>query len=652
MPSRRKPVAAAKQHSIGRWPMVFLRDLCAPRLAVISGLAVLFTLSYLLAALVRFDFTPGPDWQSALSLLWSVVAIQSLVFFLHGAHRGWMAYASLRDLWLIARASLVSLVAVVTLRAFVSHLEGVSRTILLLDFVLSFMAVAGARFGSRLFHEIFYPGIVTRAKGPRAVIVGAGDTTDCFLREIQRSSAIQLSVVGLIDDDPRKHGSHIHGVPVVGCVDQLAELVEREGIEEVIIATPSASGREMRRIVDACRAAGVPFRTLPAIEDLVYGKVSVSELREVRIEDLLRRDAVELDHVSIAEYLAGSCVLVTGAAGSIGSEICRQVARFNPSQILLVERAENALFELERELYAAFPNIPMRGILADVADRVRMDSIFAQCSPTVVFHAAAHKHVPLVEANPGEAVKNNIFGTKVVADLADQHGVATFVMISTDKAVNPTSIMGATKRVCEVYLQALARRSKTRYVAVRFGNVLGSNGSVVPIFKEQIRKGGPITITHPEMRRYFMTIPEASQLVLQAAALGKGGEVFVLDMGEQIKIVDLARDLIRLSGLDEEDIEIKFTGSRPGEKLYEELALDGECATKTRHPKIWIGRVAEMPMDKVLSEFGRLSSVAASGSAAEVALALRQLVPELRRDIVRPLTSVPTISPVERIVVS
>lgn len=613
---------------------------------MIAGLGGVFTVAYLLAALVRFDFVPSPEWRESLSLLGIVVGVQLVVFFLHGAHRGWMAYASLRDLWLIARASVIALVAVVTVTAFVSHLQGVSRTILLLDFVLSFMLVAGARFGSRIFHEIVYPGIVTQPKGPRAVIVGAGDTTDCFLREIQRSAAIQLNVVALLDDDARKAGSQIHGVPVIGRVDQLAEVVEREGVEEVIIATPSASGKEMRRIVDACRAADVPFRTLPAIEDLVHGNVRVSELREVRIEDLLRRDAVQLDHGSIAEYLAGRCVLVTGAAGSIGSEICRQVARFRPAQILLVERSENALFELEREFHAAFPDIPMRGLMADVADCERMEHIFSQFSPSVVFHAAANKHVPLVEANPGEAVKNNIFGTKVVVDLADRHEVTTFVMISTDKAVNPTSIMGATKRVCEVYLQALARRSKTRFVAVRFGNVLGSNGSVVPIFREQIRKGGPITVTHPEMRRYFMTIPEASQLVLQAAAMGKGGEVFVLDMGEQIRIVDLAKDLIRLSGLDEEDIEIKFTGTRPGEKLYEELSLDEECAAKTRHPKIWIGRVAEMPMDKVLSELGRLAAVATSGSAAEVASALRQLVPELRRDIVRPLTSLPSSPPV------
>lgn len=399
--------------------------------------------------------------------------------------------------------------------------------------------------------------------------------------------------VGFIDDDPRKLGSQIGGLQVLGQASQIIQIAARKRATRALITIANASGADIRRLTLLCNDAGLQTRIIPGIYEIVGERVNLSRIREVAIEDLLGREPVKLDEDQIFGSVANNVVMVTGAGGSIGSELCRQVCRFAPARLILIERFENALFEIHRELIALFPNVRIEPRIADVADRARMQAVFQAEQPDLVLHAAAHKHVPMMEANPGEAIKNNVGGTRVIADLADQHGVARFVMISTDKAVNPTFIMGASKRVAEIYVQTLASRSKTRFVTVRFGNVLGSNGSVIPIFKEQIARGGPVMVTDPEMRRYFMTIPEASQLVLQAGAMGAGGEIFILDMGEPVKIVDLARDLITLSGFKpDEDIEIKFSGVRPGEKLFEELSTDAEHASKTKHPKIFIGRIA------------------------------------------------------------
>jgi FlaA1/EpsC-like NDP-sugar epimerase len=398
----------------------------------------------------------------------------------------------------------------------------------------------------------------------------------------------------------------------------------------VVIAIPSATGSEMRRIVACCRAAGVRFRTIPGLDHLIDGRVTVSQLREVAIDDLLGRDPVVLDSAEISREMAGRVVLVSGAGGSIGSEICRQLCRFHPRALVLVESCENNLFNVHRELLARFPEVPLVACLADVTDEPRMRDVFAEHRPAVVFHAAAHKHVPMMEWNPGEAVKNNVLGTKTLADVADELGVDRFVMISTDKAVNPTSVMGVSKRVAEIYVQALSQRSDTRFVTVRFGNVLGSAGSVIPIFKEQIAEGGPVTVTHPEMQRYFMTIPEASQLVLQASAMGEGGEIFILDMGEPVRIVDLARDLIALSGLEPGvDIDIEFTGTRPGEKLVEELAVADEGAQRTRHPKVFVGRFRPYAWEKVQRHVRELADVAES-APEEVRAKFAEIVPEYR----------------------
>jgi FlaA1/EpsC-like NDP-sugar epimerase len=438
-----------------------------------------------------------------------------------------------------------------------------------------------------------------------------------------------IEVVGFVDDDAMKVGTVIQGHKVLGDSASIARIAKERSAEQAIITIASAAGSTIRKIVEVCEKAGLPVKIIPGIYEILQGKVGISRIREVTIEDLLGREAVELDLEAIGRFLRGKRVLVTGAGGSIGSELCRQVARFDPEQIILLEQAENPLFEIDGEMRRERPNLDAVPVIADVCDSNRVDTVFSRFRPQVVFHAAAHKHVPMMEWNPGEALKNNIFGTRKVADAADRFGAEAVVMISTDKAVNPTSVMGASKRVAEVYVQALARRSKTKFVAVRFGNVLGSAGSVIPTFKEQIRRGGPITVTHPEMKRYFMTIPEACQLVMEAATMGQGGEIFVLDMGEPVRIADLARDLIRLSGLTEEEIPIVFTGVRPGEKLFEELSTNGENMSRTRHPKIFIGRIAEYPYAKVTENLAVIAGVTNAATRAEAVAALRTCVPEM-----------------------
>jgi FlaA1/EpsC-like NDP-sugar epimerase len=416
---------------------------------------------------------------------------------------------------------------------------------------------------------------------------------------------------------------------VLGGIGQVSILVHDLKVDEVVVAIPRASGREMRRIVDLCAQSGASIRTLPGTDRLIDGKITVSQLQSVNIEDLLGREPVVLDARLIEGTLHDRVVMITGAGGSIGSELCRQICRFKPKRVVLVEQAENNLFHVHRNLLQLHPDIALVPYIADICDSKRLEIIFEKERPHVVFHAAAHKHVPMMEWNPGEAIKNNVFGTKKVADLSAAYGVEKFVMVSTDKAVNPTSVMGVSKRCAEIYVQALSQRSKTQYVTVRFGNVLGSEGSVVPLFKEQIARGGPVTVTHPEMKRYFMTIPEACQLVIQAGGMGAGGEIFILDMGEPVKVVDLARDLIRLSGLvPNEDIEIRFTGVRPGEKLFEELAVDDEHVTKTHHPKIFVGKFKPHAWDDVEHAFASLHDMTDGTDALNIRAAFRALVPE------------------------
>jgi FlaA1/EpsC-like NDP-sugar epimerase len=480
------------------------------------------------------------------------------------------------------------------------------RGVIVIDWAFSIIFLAVTRASIRLLkenseHNWFALNIKPKNK---VIIIGAGDSGEALLREIQSRPKLALEVIGFLDDNPNKITSHIRHIPILGKISDADMIFKQYEVNQAFIAIPSATGQQMRAIVEILKNTGVSFKTLPTLDQLVNDQVSISQIREVSIEDLLGREPVKSDLQAIEGLIFNKIVLVTGAGGSIGSELCRQICRFQPKQLVLVEQAENNLFYLQQELLRENRLSPsaLISIIADITDLSRMRQVFQIHQPTVVFHAAAHKHVPMMEDNPTEAIKNNILGTKKIADLSDEFLVDAFVMISTDKAVSPTSVMGATKRAAEIYTQALNDHSKTKFMTVRFGNVLGSTGSVIPIFKEQIRRGGPLTVTHPEMTRYFMTIPEAVQLVLQAFALGKGGEIFTLDMGEPIKIVDMARDLIKLSGLTpDEDIEIVYTGVRPGEKLFEELRLDGENNLPTSHSKIKINLCRK-------SNFGEVSA--------------------------------------------
>ena len=604
-------------------------------LAHIIVFAAALMLSFLLTNNMQFK----RSWlveQYPLLLVFFII-IKLVVFGLFKQYRGWWRYVSISDLTGIMAASLLSTLIIVSLWATMLNITPIRRTFqnltevgqgpLMLDMFTTILLLSGLRMAIRLYYEEFRTIEGGRLK--RFLIVGAGNAGEALLREIHRMSPAQYEVVGFIDDDLVKQGIDIHGIPVLGIVEQLPKICKDRNIEEIAIAMPSATHHQLRRVIQVCEGTKIRFRTVPSITDIASGKFRVSQIRDVDINDLLSREAVQLDTNLVEAFAKDKTILVTGAGGSIGSEMCRQVCNFTPKLVLLIEQAENPLFYVERQLRRQFPDIPLKAIICNITDEIRVGEIFEKYRPQVVIHAAAHKHVPLMELNPGEAIKNNIVGTQTVADVADNFGVTNFVMISTDKAVNPTSIMGSSKRIAEMYIQDLSRTSKTHFVTVRFGNVLDSDGSVVPIFKKQIAEGGPVTVTHPKMKRYFMTIPEASQLVLQAAAMGKGGEIFVLDMGEPVKIVDLARELITLSGFRPgEDIEILFTGPRPGEKLFEELRIEGEDMQRTRHPKIRIWKNIPIDRDRLRAGINKLVDVAKTQNHSEIVQKIKKLVPE------------------------
>ncbi len=612
-------------------------------LVSVAAHSVLFTLSLLLAFAVKYDFRFRIEraWfvREYLPYLSVTLLVKVTVFGWMRLYRDSWRYVGLRDLFAIIKASHISVFLCVvaywayvwTWRAYFPEEDGVvvPNAVFLLDWVFTIGLVSAARIGFRFYHEELRPlgaGVQTRL-----LIVGAGDIGDSILRDLVRTSEERYLVVGFLDDDEAKQRARIRGIEVLGKLKDIRRVCESRDVDEVLIAMPSASQRTVRHLIELCQGMNLRFRTVPALTDLIEGRVHISQIRPVDIEDLLGREPVTLDVEAIGNYLRGKVVMVTGAGGSIGSEMCRQVCRFKPNKLLLIERMENALFEIDRDLERHFAGVPRVPYVADIADGPRIKGILQEEHPTVIFHAAAHKHVPMMECNPGEAIKNNILGTRCLADMASVVGVEKFVMISTDKAVNPTSIMGCTKRVAEMYVQQLGSHTRTRteFVTVRFGNVLGSSGSVIPIFKEQIARGGPVTVTHPEMTRYFMTIPEASQLVLQAGAMGKGGEIFLLEMGEPVKIVDLAVDLITLSGLrPHEDIEIRFTGIRPGEKLFEELSITGEDASRTDHPKIGIMVKRPEDFDRVCQRIDDLESMMDSAAPAGIRRELASTVPE------------------------
>jgi FlaA1/EpsC-like NDP-sugar epimerase len=515
----------------------------------------------------------------------------------------------------------------------VTGLGNVPLGVLLADLCLGFLGTVALRAWFRHWGERFARR--RRGQEPRQVrtlLLGAGRAGAQVVEELSVRPDLGVAPVGFLDDDPGQLGKIVHGVRVLGTTADFARAVADCRAEQVLITGGGLSGARLRRLLKVCDQCGVSAKIIPGVPDVVAGKVNVSAMRDVALEDLLHREPVHLDTPAIAACVRSRRVLVTGAGGSIGSELCRVVCRFGPAALVLVEQAENSLFHVHRELARAFPDVEVVPSVADVCDAARVREIFARWQPHLVLHAAAHKHVPLMESNPGEAVKNNVLGTRCLADCADAAGVRAFVLISTDKAVNPTSVMGVSKRVAEIYLQVRSQHSKTRFLTVRFGNVLGSNGSVIPIFKEQLARGGPLTVTHPDMKRFFMTIPEACQLVLQAAAMGRGGELFLLDMGEQVRILDLAHDMIRLSGLAPDDVGIEFVGLRPGEKLSEELSFKDEQIERTIHPRIFVGHLAPQDWAEVNRQVEELGSLAGRGDAATVRAFLRTIVPEYQPD--------------------
>jgi FlaA1/EpsC-like NDP-sugar epimerase len=585
------------------------------------------------AALLRFEGLSWPPevWTALVLYALIAVPVKLFVFWTMGLYRRLWQYASLADLerlalCTIACVSVGAIVGLVILPAFPGGPGRLPYSIVALDAVLGAIALTGARL---LVRAAWRPRRVGFANARRALIVGAGAAGGLIVRELTENPRLKLRAIALIDDDPLKRGRELHGVPIAGNLADLERVVRNLSIDEVIIALPSAPGDVVRNVVRAAADVGVPTRTVPGLYELLDGRKSVSALRRVEIADLLRRDCVQTDLRSVRTLAAGKTVLVTGAGGSIGSELCRQLARLDPSCLVVVGRGENSIFELLGAIGELAPNLQIMPVIADVRDRGRLEEVFAKYRPATVFHAAAHKHVPLMEANVAEAILNNVQGTRVVADNAWRYGAERFVLISSDKAVRPSSVMGATKRLAEGVLQSYAGERGRHFVSVRFGNVLGSRGSVIPTFLRQIEAGGPVTITHREMRRFFMTIPEAVQLVLQAGVMAEDAEVFVLDMGEAVRIYDLARDVIRLSGLAEgTDIDILETGIRPGEKLYEELFFDAEHAAPTAHPKILRAKNAALGLHGSSDVDDLIERARRNEPADELRARIKRLVPE------------------------
>lgn len=587
-------------------------------------------MAWLIALVLRFD---GRIPHTYLRHWWSiallVTAVRIAVFLWFRIYQSLWSYSSVPEFFQVVKGVSVSTLAIWAF-ALAAQKAGLlpfptPKAIGIIDWLLNILFMGGLRFAIRFRRE----WVISRLNAKQSIkkrllIVGAGEAGSIIIREIFKELSANYLPIGFIDDDPHKQGHTLHGIPILGGRNAIPRLVHQYEAEEVIIALPSASRRDIREIIEICQREAVHVLMMPAVSEIIKGTVAMKQLRDVKIEDLLGREPVKVDLEEIAGYLRSERILITGAGGSIGSELCRQLARFKPAVLLLLGRGENSIYEIDQELQVKFPEVRRIPIIADIRDRDKLTQVFRTHRPTVVFHAAAHKHVPLMELEPDEAVKNNIFGTKNLAELADEFHCRRFVLISTDKAVNPTSVMGATKRVAELILQDLSSRSETKFMAVRFGNVLGSRGSVVPLFQKQIARGGPVTITHPEMTRFFMTIPEAVQLVIQAGALGKGGEIFILDMGEPVKIMDLAKELIRLSGLvPDKDIRIEFTGIRPGEKMYEEILTRDEGIRMTKHERIYTTQVQGMEEKVIQERLERLRESICEGPAVILPLIQR-----------------------------
>ena len=610
---------------------------------MLLGDALLFTGALVLAYLFRFEFSLDDFFVRQLRMIGIPILLMKLcTFFLFGLYQGMWRYTSIGDFWRLLQASATSTLLIMAVVFIFYRFEGgYSRAVFLIDGGLTFLFTGGLRMAIRTLYgrkdragqALFVPP----SQRKRIIIVGAGDAGEKILREIIENDHLPFSVVGFIDDDPKKHGRSIHGIRVLGSLNELARIVKDKEVKEILIAIPSATGEQIRRIVDICKTCGIAYKTLPGIGEIIDGRVSIKALRDVNYEDLLGRSPVQLDMGEIRGYLDGKVVLVSGSGGSIGAELCRQIVRFRPRMLILVDANEANLFHIEMELHNELGSDRCRAVLGRVQNETLMASVFQTYRPQVVFHAAAYKHVPMLEKNPWEAVFNNINGSRVIMEMARRHEAERFVLVSTDKAVRPTNVMGASKRITELLLHTL-QGPGTRFMAVRFGNVVGSSGSVIPVFRNQIEQGGPVTVTHPEVRRFFMTIPEAAQLILQAGGMGRGGEIFILKMGTPVKIVDMARDLIRLSGREPDtDVKITFTGLRDGEKLYEELITVGEGIVSTKHEKIMVLRndspvglaaAGQEPATLLDEKLAGLYAAADRFDAPAVKQKLREIVPE------------------------
>ena len=598
--------------------------------------ALLVAGAHLSAYALRFEGDIPPwQWENFERTLPFLLAVKLAAFYAFGLYRGLWRYTGIVDLQNVLKASSAATAVIALAILFLYRFQGFSRSIFILDWGLTIFLVGGVRVAARVFttNHIGDLPAFGRRKGPsrkarkRLLIIGAGDAGEKFLREILDNPRVHYQPVGFLDDDPRKKGKAIHGIPVLGAVVDIGDLPA--AYDEILIAIPSARGDEMRRVVEACERTGKRYRTLPKIGELIEGRITVNTVREVSMEDLIGREKVRLDEDRISAFLQGKRILVTGAGGSIGSELVRQICRYRPESLVPVDFSEFNLYRIEMDCRRRRVKAALDACLADIRDRDLMMRVFARHKPNIVFHAAAYKHVPMQELHPGEAVKTNVLGTRNLVEAALQSGVAHFVFVSTDKAVRPANVMGASKRVAEMIVQGADKEGATRFMAVRFGNVIGSSGSVIPLFQQQIAQGGPVTVTHPDITRYFMSIPEAAQLILQAGAMGEGGEIFILDMGEPVRIADMARDLIRLNGLEpDRDIALEFIGLRPGEKLYEELITVGEGIVPTGHSKVLVLRGTTVGREALNARVDSLGEIARGPDTGRLKVALKELIPE------------------------
>lgn len=605
---------------------------------VLLGDILLFSLANILSYCIRFEGNiPDRHIQIFLSSIFPIIIIKIFVFYFFNLYRGMWSYIGIVDLRNIFFASSSSSAIIILAILYFYRFEGFSRAVYIIDYLLTFIFIGGFRLAIRIFLNRGFDlrTLIRSSKNKKRniIIIGAGNAGEQLYREIKSNRNLDYEIVGFIDDDPKKQGKLIHGVSVIGTTGDLKTIVDSKNsdIDEIIIAIPTASGKDIKRIIESCEDAHVKFRILPGLGELIDGKVSLKVAREISYNDILRREPMELDSEAISSFISNKKILITGAGGSIGSEVCRKVLRYNPELIIVYERNETNLFEITNELIYIFPQAKIVSVLGDILDKVKVNRVFEKHRPDIVFHAAAYKHVPIMEFEPIEAVRTNVIGTKTLADISQKYKIEKFIFISTDKAVRPVSVMGATKRIAEMYVYSLQKRHSCDFSIVRFGNVLGSSGSVVPIFIKQIEGGGPITVTHPEVTRYFMTISEAANLILQAAAIGMGREIFVLDMGDPIKITDLACDLIHLYGKTPEvDIEIKFTGLRPGEKLHEELLSANEDIIETNHSNIFLAKPEVIEEDLISKGVDDLNRIVSDGNTDDIVEKISDIVKEYK----------------------